>query len=82
LSRAILSITKPESEYIVYSNDLINARNIARDLKYPTHSKWMHVSKYSVCDNFQYTITTHCVKVERTNILTSRHPCIRIIGIA
>lgn len=42
LSRAILSITKAESEYIIYSNDLINARTIAHDLKYPTYSKWMH----------------------------------------
>lgn len=82
MSRAIRSITKAESEYIVYSNDLINARNIARDLEYPTYSKWMHVSKYTVCDKFQYTITTHSVKFERTNVLTSRNPCIRIIGIA
>ncbi|XP_052092456.1 uncharacterized protein LOC127728917 [Mytilus californianus] len=43
LSRSVASVIhNNEAEYIIYSSDLINVKDIAAKFSIPTYSKWMH----------------------------------------
>lgn len=66
LSRVVASVThNNDAEYVIYSSDLINVKDIAAKFSIPTYSKWMHVSIIKIVLNLKILLGKYVTMISK-----------------